>query len=34
MNSIQVYDPALCSTTGVCGVDLDQTLASFVADVA
>lgn len=33
MTSIQVYDPALCCRTGVCGVDVDQTLVNFSADV-
>jgi len=33
MNSIQVFDPALCCSTGVCGVDIDQALVSFSADV-
>ena len=33
MKSIQVYDPALCCNTGVCGVDVDQSLVSFSADV-
>jgi len=33
MKSIQVFDPALCCSTGVCGVDIDQALVSFSADV-
>ena len=33
MNHIQVYDPALCCSTGVCGVDVDQSLVNFSADV-
>ncbi len=33
MTSIQVFDPALCCSTGVCGVDVDQSLVSFSADV-
>lgn len=33
MTNIQVYDPALCCSTGVCGVDVDQGLVSFSADV-
>lgn len=33
MKSIQVFDPALCCSTGVCGVDVDQQLVSFAADV-
>lgn len=32
MTIIQVYDPALCCSTGVCGVDVDQALVSFSAD--
>ena len=33
MKGIQVFDPALCCSTGVCGVDVDQALISFAADV-
>jgi hypothetical protein len=33
MKIIQVFDPALCCSTGVCGVDVDQQLVSFSADV-
>ena len=33
MKKIQVFDPALCCSTGVCGVDADQALISFAADV-
>src|SRR5512144_1061298 len=33
MKIIQVFDPALCCSTGVCGVDVDQALVSFAADV-
>jgi len=33
MPSIQIFDPALCCSTGVCGVDVDQQLVSFSADV-
>jgi len=33
MTNIQVYDPGLCCSTGVCGVDVDQALVSFSADV-
>jgi hypothetical protein len=33
MRTIQVFDPALCCSTGVCGVDVDQNLVSFAADV-
>lgn len=34
MNTIQVFDPALCCSTGVCGVDVDEALVGFSADVA
>ncbi len=33
MKIIQVFDPALCCSTGVCGVNVDQGLVSFAADV-
>ncbi|MFA5983240.1 MAG: arsenite efflux transporter metallochaperone ArsD [Methylococcaceae bacterium] len=33
MAQIQVYDPSLCCSTGVCGVDVDQQLVEFAADV-
>ncbi len=33
MKTIQVFDPALCCSTGVCGVDVDQKLIVFAADV-
>jgi len=33
MKTIQVYDPALCCSTGVCGVEVDQSLVTFAADV-
>ncbi|WP_114973591.1 arsenite efflux transporter metallochaperone ArsD [Rhodoferax ferrireducens] len=34
MKKIQVFDPALCCSSGVCGVEVDQALVSFAADVA
>lgn len=34
MKTIQVFDPALCCSTGVCGVEVDQALVNFSADVA
>lgn len=34
MKKIQVFDPALCCSTGVCGADVDQALVSFSADAA
>lgn len=33
MKTIQVFDPALCCSSGVCGVDVDQALVDFSADV-
>jgi len=33
MTTIQIFDPALCCSTGVCGVEADQALISFAADV-
>lgn len=33
MKSIQVFDPAMCCSSGVCGVDVDQQLINFAADV-
>ncbi|WP_277061257.1 arsenite efflux transporter metallochaperone ArsD [Rivihabitans pingtungensis] len=33
MKTLQVYDPALCCSSGVCGVDVDQTLVDFAADL-
>lgn len=33
MPNIQIFDPALCCNTGVCGVEVDQNLVNFAADV-
>ena len=33
MKIIQVYDPALCCSTGVCNSEVDQALIDFAADV-
>jgi hypothetical protein len=33
MTTIQIFDPALCCSTGVCGVEADQALITFAADV-
>lgn len=33
MKKLEVFDPAMCCSTGVCGVDLDPTLAQFAADL-
>ena len=31
MKTIQVYDPPMCCSTGVCGTDIDTNLVSFAA---
>lgn len=31
MKSVQVYDPAMCCSTGVCGTNIDPDLVSFAA---
>lgn len=31
--TIEIYDPAMCCSTGVCGTDVDDTLADFANDV-
>jgi arsenite-transporting ATPase len=33
LNRIQVFEPALCCATGVCGEDVDQELVTFSADM-
>jgi AhpD family alkylhydroperoxidase len=33
MKKIQVFDPALCCSSGVCGVDVDPALLTFSADL-
>jgi hypothetical protein len=33
MKKIQVFDPALCCSSGVCGVEVDQKLVGFSADL-
>jgi hypothetical protein len=34
MRQIQVFDPPLCCSTGVCGTEVDQRLVTFAADAA
>ena len=34
MTRIQVFDPPLCCSTGVCGPEVDQRLVTFAADAA
>jgi hypothetical protein len=31
MKSIQVYDPAMCCSAGVCGPNVDADLVAFAA---
>ena len=33
MKQIQVFDPALCCSSGVCGTEVNQALVDFSADV-
>lgn len=33
MTRVQVYDPAMCCSTGVCGPAVDPALARFAADL-
>ncbi|HJW26931.1 MAG TPA: arsenite efflux transporter metallochaperone ArsD [Rhodocyclaceae bacterium] len=33
MKELEVFDPAMCCSTGVCGVDVDPVLAQFAADL-
>ena len=33
MKAIQVFDPALCCSSGVCGAAVDQALVTFAGDV-
>jgi len=34
MKTIQVYDPAMCCSTGICGTEVDPDLVSFAAMLA
>lgn len=34
MPSVEIYDPALCCSTGVCGPSVDPALTQFAADLA
>lgn len=33
MSTIQIFDPALCCSSGVCGSDVDQALVNASADI-
>ena len=34
MKTIQVYDPPMCCSTGICGTDIDPDLVNFAAMLA
>ena len=34
MTRVEIFDPAMCCSTGVCGTDVDPALSRFAADVA
>ena len=34
MPTLQVYDPAMCCSTGVCGPQVDPALVRFASDLA
>ena len=34
MKTIQVYDPPMCCSTGICGTDINPDLVSFAAMLA
>ena len=33
MNKIEIYDPAMCCSTGVCGTDVDPKIVQFASDL-
>ncbi|MFF7647394.1 arsenite efflux transporter metallochaperone ArsD [Streptomyces canus] len=33
MSAVEVYDPAMCCSTGVCGPSVDPALTQFAADI-
>lgn len=33
MKKLEVFDPAMCCSTGVCGADIDPVLPRFAADL-
>jgi hypothetical protein len=33
MKKLEIYDPAMCCSTGVCGVEVDPVLVQFNADL-
>ncbi len=33
LNTLQIFDPAMCCSTGVCGPEVDTKLVQFAADL-
>ena len=33
MSRLEVFEPAMCCPTGVCGIDVDPVLVQFNADL-
>jgi hypothetical protein len=33
LNTLQIFDPAMCCSTGVCGLEVDTQLVQFAADL-
>ena len=33
MKKLEVFDPAMCCSTGICGVNVDPVLVQFAADL-
>jgi len=33
MKSLEIYDPAMCCSTGICGPEVDPVLVTFAADL-
>ncbi len=33
MKKLEIYDPAMCCSTGVCGAEADPVLVAFAADL-
>lgn len=33
MKKIQIFDPSLCCSTGVCGAEVDNNLVTFASDI-
>ena len=33
MKTLEIYDPAMCCSTGICGTDVDPALVAFAADL-